>query len=196
MFSEHWQKTHEGYCSVIETNLIIEIEAWLEKSVFRFKVEKFERRMNSNFEQQNQILILGQNAWPGLTVMPCDYLPWSFAHCLFCGLHGSHDTMCSFVIPGLTYAILVSEVAFHLSGLAGPTIQFLIINGMHEFWLEWSCSCIRVAQFFRSVRPKRKNCGRKCTHAPWTFPFLKTGQIQFFSAGQSGQMGNKLNKLC
>ena len=24
--------------------------------------------MNSNFEQQNQILILGQNAWPGLTV--------------------------------------------------------------------------------------------------------------------------------
>ena len=24
--------------------------------------------MNSNFEQQNQILILGENAWPGLTV--------------------------------------------------------------------------------------------------------------------------------
>ena len=71
IFSEHWQKTtktREGYCSVIEANLIIEIEAWLEKSVFRFKVEKFERRMNSNFEQQNQILILEQNAWPGLTV--------------------------------------------------------------------------------------------------------------------------------
>ena len=59
LFSEHWQKTREGYCSVIEANLIFEIEAWLEKCVFRFKVEKFERRMNSNFEQQNQILILG-----------------------------------------------------------------------------------------------------------------------------------------
>ena len=67
IFSEHWQKTREGYCSVIEANLIIKIEAWLEKSVFRFKVENFERRMNSNFKQ-NQILILGQNAWPGLTV--------------------------------------------------------------------------------------------------------------------------------
>ena len=68
IFSEHWQKTREGYCSVIKANSIIEIEAWLEKSAFRFKVEKFERRMNSNFEQENQILILGQNAWPGLTV--------------------------------------------------------------------------------------------------------------------------------
>ena len=27
IFSEHWQKTREGYCSVIEANLIIEIEA-------------------------------------------------------------------------------------------------------------------------------------------------------------------------
>ena len=26
IFSEHWQRTHEGYCSVIEANLIIEIE--------------------------------------------------------------------------------------------------------------------------------------------------------------------------
>ena len=26
-FSKHWQKTREGYCSVIEANLIIEIEA-------------------------------------------------------------------------------------------------------------------------------------------------------------------------
>ena len=57
-----------SYCSAIEANFIIEIEAWLEKSVFRFKVEKFEQRMNSNFEQQKQILILGQNAWSGLTV--------------------------------------------------------------------------------------------------------------------------------
>ena len=32
------------------------------------RFEKFERRTDSNFEQQNQILILGQNAWPGLTV--------------------------------------------------------------------------------------------------------------------------------
>ena len=45
IFSEHWQKTREGYCSVIEANLIIEIEAWLEKSVLLFKVEKFERTM-------------------------------------------------------------------------------------------------------------------------------------------------------
>ena len=27
IFSEHWQKTRVGYCSVIEANLIIEIEA-------------------------------------------------------------------------------------------------------------------------------------------------------------------------
>ena len=48
---------------------------------FRFKVEKFERRMNSNFEKQNQILILGQNAWPGLTVTDVSF-PGLLAICI------------------------------------------------------------------------------------------------------------------
>ena len=63
------RSTHNRYCSILQSNLVILIEAWLEKSVFRFQFEKFERRTDSNFEQQNQILILGQNAWPGLTVI-------------------------------------------------------------------------------------------------------------------------------
>ena len=68
------RSTHDHYRSILQSNLVIQIEAWLEKSVFRFQFEKFERRTDSNFEQQNQILILGQNAWPSLTVIWPKYI--------------------------------------------------------------------------------------------------------------------------
>ena len=68
MTSSNIQLTTTQGCSILQTNLVIQIEAWLKKSIFPFQFEKFEQRMDSNFEQQNQILILGQNTWPGLTV--------------------------------------------------------------------------------------------------------------------------------
>ena len=72
-------------------------------------------------------------------------------------------------------------------------------SSQNWFCPECPCSWTRAAQFSRTGRPKRGNLescgGKRCTRAPWTFPFkpARTGSIGLDM--QTGQMESdrKLN---
>ena len=85
--------------------------------------------------------------------------------------------------------LCATSVAFHSSGLSGPTSQFL--NETHDF-SELVLAMVLLMDQSRSVLPLRSakardqvlgSCGGKNrTRAPWTFPYNLARTSSFWSA--------------